>query len=82
MARSTPRVYRGGVLSDRDRAILDFERQWWKYAAAKEQTIRDLFDLSSTRYYLEFVCDGCRVDECVHHWSASRLVLSSQAIFL
>lgn len=41
------------MLSDRDRAILDFERQWWKYAAAKEQTIRDLFDLSSTRYYLE-----------------------------
>lgn len=38
-------------LSDRDRAILEFERQWWKYAGAKEQAIRDLFDMSATRYY-------------------------------
>ncbi|HMD12879.1 MAG TPA: DUF3263 domain-containing protein, partial [Marmoricola sp.] len=27
-------------LSERDAAILDFERQWWKYAGAKEQAIR------------------------------------------
>lgn len=40
-----------GELSDRDREILDFERQWWKYAGAKEQAIRDLFDVSTTRYY-------------------------------
>jgi Protein of unknown function (DUF3263) len=39
------------ALTDRDRAILDFERQWWKYAGAKEQAIRDLFDMSATRYY-------------------------------
>ena len=38
-------------LSERDRAILAFERQWWKYAGAKEQALRDLFDLSATRYY-------------------------------
>lgn len=38
-------------LTDRDREILDFERQWWKYAGAKEQAIKDLFDLSATRYY-------------------------------
>ncbi len=38
-------------LSDRDREVLAFERQWWKYAGAKEQAIRDLFDLSATRYY-------------------------------
>lgn len=38
-------------LSDRDRRILEFERQWWKYAGAKEQAIRDLFDMSGTRYY-------------------------------
>jgi hypothetical protein len=25
--------------------------QWWKYAGAKEQAIRDLFEMSSTRYY-------------------------------
>jgi hypothetical protein len=41
----------GEQLSDRDRAILEFERQWWKYAGAKEQAIRDLFDMSATRYY-------------------------------
>jgi len=38
-------------LSERDREILAFERQWWKYAGAKETAIRDLFDLSATRYY-------------------------------
>ncbi len=39
------------ALSERDAAILAFERQWWKYAGAKEQAIRELFDLSATRYY-------------------------------
>jgi hypothetical protein len=38
-------------LTRRDREILSFERQWWKYAGAKEQAIRDLFDMSATRYY-------------------------------
>ena len=38
-------------LSRRDRDILAFERQWWKYAGAKEQAIRELFGLSATRYY-------------------------------
>jgi hypothetical protein len=40
-----------GGLADRDLEILSFERQWWKYAGAKEQAIRELFDMSSTRYY-------------------------------
>src|SRR5881628_21584 len=40
-----------GELSERDREILAFERQWWKYAGAKEQAIRELFDMSATRYY-------------------------------
>ncbi len=31
--------------------ILTFERQWWRYAGAKEQAIRELFDMSATRYY-------------------------------
>ena len=39
------------ALSERDRRILEFERQWWKYAGAKEQAVRDLFEMSSTRYY-------------------------------
>jgi hypothetical protein len=31
--------------------ILEFERQWWRLAGAKEQAIRDRFGLSSTRYH-------------------------------
>jgi len=40
-----------GELSERDAQILAFERQWWKYAGAKETAIRELFDMSATRYY-------------------------------
>ena len=40
-----------GELSERDLRILEFERQWWRYAGAKEQAIRDLFGMSATRYY-------------------------------
>ena len=39
------------ALSERDRDILEFERQWWKYAGAKETAVREKFDMSSTRYY-------------------------------
>ena len=38
-------------LTEREREVLAFERQWWKYAGAKEQAVRDLFDMSATRYY-------------------------------
>jgi Protein of unknown function (DUF3263) len=38
-------------LTELDREILAFERQWWRYAGAKEQAIRELFDMSATRYY-------------------------------
>jgi hypothetical protein len=38
-------------LSERDTEILGFERQWWKYAGAKESAIREQFDMSATRYY-------------------------------
>jgi hypothetical protein len=41
----------GGELTAREREILAFERQWWKYAGAKEQAVRELFDMSGTRYY-------------------------------
>jgi hypothetical protein len=41
----------GAELSERDRQILAFERQWWRYAGAKEQAIRELFGMSATRYY-------------------------------
>jgi hypothetical protein len=39
------------TLSARDGEILAFERQWWKFAGAKEQAIRDKFQMSATRYY-------------------------------
>jgi hypothetical protein len=38
-------------LSGRECAMLTFERQWWRYAGAKEQAIREQFDSSATRYY-------------------------------
>jgi hypothetical protein len=38
-------------LEERDRLLLEFERQWWKYSGAKENAIRELFDMSATRYY-------------------------------
>ncbi len=38
-------------LCERDQQIISFERQWWKYAGAKEQAIRDQFGMSATRYY-------------------------------
>lgn len=39
------------TLSERDLEILGFEKQWWKYAGAKEQAVRELFNLSATQYY-------------------------------
>jgi len=38
-------------LSCREREMLVFERQWWRYAGAKEQAIREQFGSSATRYY-------------------------------
>jgi hypothetical protein len=38
-------------LTRREHDILAFERQWWKYAGSKETAIKELFDMSSTRYY-------------------------------
>ena len=38
-------------LTRRECDILAFERQWWKYAGAKEEAIKELFSMSATRYY-------------------------------
>ncbi|MCB0917427.1 MAG: DUF3263 domain-containing protein [Actinobacteria bacterium] len=40
-----------GSLSQDDRAILEFERVWWRFGGAKEEAIREKFSLSATRYY-------------------------------
>lgn len=48
----TPSIVDEAVpLDERSLQILDFERQWWKHAGAKEQAIRERFGLSATRYY-------------------------------
>ena len=39
------------ALTDRDRAILDFERSWWTEPGPKDLAIRARFELSGTRYY-------------------------------
>ena len=38
-------------LTDRDREILAFEREWWKHVGSKERQIRERFGVSATRYY-------------------------------
>ncbi len=46
-----PRAGSAHGLSEREVDILAFEHQWWRYAGAKEQAIRDRFGVSPTRYY-------------------------------
>ena len=45
------RPYPQGVLTDREKAILEFEGSWWLYPGPKDRAIRDYLDLSATRYY-------------------------------
>jgi hypothetical protein len=53
MAPSEPTPAEPGAqsLSERDRAILDFEREWWQHPGSKEESIRNTFGLSAARYY-------------------------------
>ncbi len=39
------------ALSDLEVRILEFERQWWRYAGAKETGIKEQFSLSTREYY-------------------------------
>jgi hypothetical protein len=39
------------ALTERDQAILDFERSWWTEPGPKDTAIRERFELSGTRYY-------------------------------
>ena len=38
-------------LTEREAAILDFEKSWWRAKAPKETEIRERFSLSVVRYY-------------------------------
>jgi len=44
-------VFDSSPLDERDASVLAFERQWWRYAGAKEDAIRELFDMTATQYY-------------------------------
>lgn len=44
-------VEHSGELSDRELGILAFESQWWKRSGKKDAAIRELFDMSASRYY-------------------------------
>jgi hypothetical protein len=41
----------GSTLTDLESRILEFERNWWRFAGAKEVAIKELFDLTAPRYY-------------------------------
>jgi hypothetical protein len=48
---ATARIVDLMALSDRERAILDFERGWWTRPGPKEAAIRAELGVSATRYY-------------------------------
>jgi hypothetical protein len=45
------RIEATSALSDLEVRILDFERQWWRYAGAKDVGIKEQFGLSTREYY-------------------------------
>jgi len=38
-------------LTERERAVLGFEREWWKYAGTKDSAVREVFGISADEYY-------------------------------
>ncbi|QNH96849.1 DUF3263 domain-containing protein [Corynebacterium anserum] len=41
----------GASLSERERAMLDFERRWWRNPSRKQEEIRRTFDVPPVRYF-------------------------------
>ena len=39
------------MLSERDRAVLEFEAAWWKYPEPKDRAIHEYLGITATRYY-------------------------------
>jgi hypothetical protein len=39
------------TLTELESRILEFERNWWRFAGAKESAIKEQFDLTAPRYY-------------------------------
>jgi hypothetical protein len=50
-ALAPARSAEASALPERDRAVLLFEKQYWKYPGAKEQAIRESFGISASSYY-------------------------------
>ena len=38
-------------LTDHERAVIDFEREWWQLNSTKNAEIRDRFSISTSSYY-------------------------------
>ena len=38
-------------LTDHERALIDFEREWWQLGSRKDVGIRARFDISASSYY-------------------------------
>jgi Protein of unknown function (DUF3263) len=38
-------------LSDHERALIDFEREWWQLGSRKDVAIRARFEISTSSYY-------------------------------
>jgi Protein of unknown function (DUF3263) len=53
VSRSTPRedAADAAALDQRDRDLLDFEREAWKLRMSKERAIRERFGFSAARYH-------------------------------
>jgi hypothetical protein len=51
MSHPADSLGRVDALSDDDRRILEFEREWWRLRTPKERAVRDRLGLSVTRYY-------------------------------
>lgn len=41
----------GPEMTEREREILAFEREWWLHPGPKEREVRERFGMSATRYY-------------------------------
>lgn len=39
------------MLSDLDRAVLEFEGSWWLHPGPKDRAVREILGVSATRYY-------------------------------
>jgi hypothetical protein len=39
------------TLTARERALIDFEREWWQLGSRKDVAIRERFEMSASTYY-------------------------------